>query len=137
MPLTGNELLQLIKANPGKSAKQLAELAGYTTVTKTGQSRVKMLAFQNAVLAANKIRLGAEETEAERGRGGRKASYRIQVQSNGNLLIGSAYTKQMGLRPGTQFEVQPGRKHIKLVQLDGGEEDGAGSENGGPDDEES
>jgi hypothetical protein len=39
------------------------------------------------------------------------------VQSNGNLLIGSAYTKQMGLQPGDEFEITLGRKHIHLKQL--------------------
>ncbi len=33
------------------------------------------------------------------------ASYRISVQSNNNLLIGSAYTKKMGLKPGDEFEI--------------------------------
>ena len=50
--------------------------------------------------------------------GGRSASYRITVQSNGNLLIGSAYTKQMGLKPGDEFEISLGRKHIRLTQID-------------------
>jgi hypothetical protein len=118
----GRELLQLIKQNPGKSAKQLAELAGYTTTTKNGRVRVKMLAFQNAVLAANNISFRPQEIEREEAvRGGRKATYRIQVQQNGNLLIGAAYTRQMGLKPGTEFEIQIGRKHIKLVQIGGGE----------------
>ncbi|UFP95275.1 AbrB family transcriptional regulator [Gloeobacter morelensis] len=116
-PVSGKELLKLIKQNPGKSAKQLAEMAGYTTVTKTGQKRVKMLAFQSAVLEANNIAIKPEQEEVETVRGGRKASYRIQVQQNGNLLIGSAYTRQMGLIPGTEFEIQIGRKHIKLVQV--------------------
>ncbi|MBC8121718.1 MAG: AbrB family transcriptional regulator [Gemmatimonadaceae bacterium] len=115
--VTGKDLLQLIKQNPGKSAKQLAELAGYTTTTKTGQQRVKMLAFQNALLEANNISLRPREEEVDGVRGGRKATYRIQVQQNGNLLIGSAYTRQMGLIPGTEFEIQIGRKHIKLVQV--------------------
>ncbi|BAC88352.1 AbrB family transcriptional regulator [Gloeobacter violaceus] len=117
--VAGKELLQLIKQNPGRSAKQLAEMAGYTTTTKTGQQRVKMLAFQNAVLQANNINLRPVEEEQTNGvRGGRKATYRIQVQQNGNLLIGAAYTRQMGLTPGTTFEIQIGRKHIKLVQVD-------------------
>lgn len=119
-PTQGKELLQLIKQNPAKSAKQLAELAGYTTTTKTGQQRVKMLAFQNAVLQANNISFRAEEEESNGVRGGRKATYQIQVQQNGNLLIGAAYTRQMGLVPGTEFEIQIGRKHIKLVQVDSG-----------------
>jgi hypothetical protein len=116
--VAGKELLQLLKQNPGKSGKQLAELAGYTTTTKTGQQRVKMLAFQNAVLSANNISFKADEEEVSGVRGGRKATYRIQVQQNGNLLIGAAYTRQMGLIPGTDFEIQIGRKHIKLIQGD-------------------
>lgn len=114
--LTGKKLLQAIKQNPGKSAKQLAEIAGYTTQTKTGQQRVKMLAFQNALLEANNITLGPPTEQADDIRGGRKAGFRIQVQQNGNLLIGAAYTRQMGLQPGTEFDIQIGRKHIKLVQ---------------------
>lgn len=117
-PLHGKELLRLLKENQGKSAKQLAEVAGYTTTTKSGQKRVKMLAFQSAVLQANNISLIPQHDESEGVRGGRKASYRIQVQQNGNLLIGTAYTRQMGLKPGTEFVIQIGRKHIKLVQLD-------------------
>ncbi len=120
--IAGKELLQLIKQNSGKSAKQLAEVAGYTTTTKTGQQRVKMLAFQSAVLTANSISFKAAEEEESNGvRGGRKATYKIQVQQNGNLLIGAAYTRQMSLTPGTEFEIQIGRKHIKLVQVDGGD----------------
>jgi len=40
------------------------------------------------------------------------------VQSNGNLLIGSAYTTQLGLKPGDEFEITLGRKHIHLKQLE-------------------
>jgi AbrB-like transcriptional regulator len=117
-PLTGEELLQVIKQNAGMSAKELAELAGYTTTTKTGQQRVKMLAFQGAVLNANRISFGGNDDTPKTGvRGGRKASFQIQVQQNGNLLIGAAYTRKMGLAPGTDFEIQIGRKQIKLIQV--------------------
>lgn len=51
-------------------------------------------------------------------RGGRSASYRLTVQSNGNLLIGSAYTKQLDLKPGDEFEINLGRKHIRLKQVE-------------------
>ena len=57
-------------------------------------------------------------TSNSNGRGGRSASYRISVQSNNNLLIGSAYTKQMGLKAGDEFEITLGKKHIHLKQLD-------------------
>jgi hypothetical protein len=33
------------------------------------------------------------------------------------LLIGAAYTKQMDLKPGDEFEISLGRKHIRLKQL--------------------
>jgi methenyltetrahydromethanopterin cyclohydrolase len=119
-PLTGEELLQLVKQNPGKSARQLAELSGYTTVTRDGQRRVKMLAFQAALLDANRIKIGkSDDRPANGSRGGRKAGYQIQVQQNGNLLIGAAYTRKMGLKPGTVFEIHIGRGQIKLVQVEG------------------
>jgi AbrB-like transcriptional regulator len=76
-----------------------------------------MMAFQNAMLAANNITFNVVEDSGNT-RSGRKASHRIQVQQNGNLLIGAAYTRQMGLIPGTEFEIQIGRKHIKLVQVE-------------------
>ena len=40
------------------------------------------------------------------------------MQSNGNLLIGATYTKQMELAAGDEFLITLGRKHIKLKQLD-------------------
>ena len=45
------------------------------------------------------------------------------MQSNGNLLIGAAYTKQMELAAGDEFLITLGRKHIKLKQVDGEETD--------------
>jgi AbrB-like transcriptional regulator len=65
------------------------------------------------------------DVEANGTRGGRTASFIIQVQKNGNLLVGAAYTREMGLEPGTEFEIILGRKHIKLVkvQKDGEEEE--------------
>lgn len=55
MAITGEELLRLIKENTGAGVKELAEKAGYTTTTKTGKVRVKMLEFQHAVLSASRI----------------------------------------------------------------------------------
>jgi hypothetical protein len=39
------------------------------------------------------------------------------VQINGNLLVGKAYTAQLGLQPGGEFEIKLGRKQIKLIPL--------------------
>ncbi len=75
-----------------------------------------MMKFLNALIDAEGIQL--DSTPSANGRGGRSASYRISVQSNGNLLIGSAYTKQMNLKPGDEFLITLGKKHIRLRQVD-------------------
>ena len=115
-PLKGKALLKKIKETEHLSPEDKAKTCGYYTVTKTGVTRVNMMKFYKALSDAAGIQI--ESTQAGNGRGGRSASYRITVQSNGNLLIGSAYTKQMGLNPGDEFEISLGRKHIKLTQLD-------------------
>lgn len=120
-PLTGEALVTRVKELGSLSKEEKARECGYYTVTKNGIERVNMMKFLNALIDAEGIELDSKQNG--NGRGGRSASYRISVQSNGNLLIGSAYTKQMGLKEGDLFEISLGRKHIKLTQLDY-EEDG-------------
>ncbi|MBE7383989.1 MAG: AbrB family transcriptional regulator [Leptolyngbya sp. SIO1E4] len=120
--LTGQALLQKVKELDDVSKEEKAKACGYYTITKSGVKRVNMMKFMNALLDAEGIQLDSEQST--NGRGGRSASYRITVQSNGNLLIGSTYTQQMGLKPGDEFEISLGRKHIHLKQL-GDEEEGA------------
>ena len=115
-PLAGEELLKTVKELETLSKEQKAKACGYYTTTKAGIERVNMMKFLNALIDAEGIEL--DGTPHANGRGGRSASYRISVQSNGNLLIGSAYTKQMGLKSGDEFEITLGRKHIRLKQLD-------------------
>lgn len=115
-PLIGEELLQKVRELETVSKEEKARACGYYTITKNGIERVNMMKFLNALIDAEGIEL--DSTSNANGRGGRSASYRISVQSNGNLLIGSAYTKQMSLQPGDEFEITLGRKHIRLKQLD-------------------
>ena len=116
-PLTGEALQIKVKELEHLSKEEKARECGYYTVTKNGVERVNMMKFLNALIDAEGIQLDGKQSN--NGRGGRSASYRISVQSNGNLLIGSAYTKQMELHPGDEFEISLGRKHIRLRQLDG------------------
>ena len=116
--LKGKALLKKVKELEHLSREEKAKTCGYYTVTKKGVTRVNMMKFLNALIEAEGIQI--DSTQSGNGRGGRSASYRITVQSNGNLLIGSAYTKQMGLNPGDEFEISLGRKHIRLTQLDNG-----------------
>ena len=118
--LRGKALLKKVKELEHLSREEKAKTCGYYTVTKNGVTRVNMMKFLNALIEAEGIQI--DSTQTGNGRGGRSASYRITVQSNGNLLIGSAYTKQMGLQPGDEFEISLGRKHIKLKQLDNEED---------------
>lgn len=114
-PLTGEQLLDKVKELGNLSKEEKAKACGYYTRTKNDVERVNMMKFLNALIDAEGIRL--DSTSNGTGRGGRSASYRISVQSNGNLLIGSAYTSKMGLEPGDEFEITLGRKHIHLKQV--------------------
>jgi len=116
-PLTGEALLQKVKELGNLSREEKAKACGYYTETKNGVQRVNMMKFLNALMDAEGIHLDSNGNG--RGRGGRSASYKISVQSNGNLLIGAAYTKKMGLKPGDEFEITLGRKHIHLKQVSG------------------
>ena len=114
-PLVGSTLIDKVKELGSLSKEEKAKECGYYTVTKNGVERVNMMKFLNALIDAEGIEL--DSTSNGQGRGGRSASYRISVQSNGNLLIGSAYTKKMGLKQGDEFEITLGRKHIHLRQI--------------------
>jgi hypothetical protein len=114
-PLTGEALLKKVEQLKQLSKEEKARQCGYFTTTAAGAQRVSTMKFQNAILDAMGMELDGKGEGS--GRGGRSASYRISVQSNGNLLIGAAYTKQMELKPGDEFEITLGRKHIKLKQV--------------------
>ncbi|MBP0013772.1 AbrB family transcriptional regulator [Roseofilum reptotaenium CS-1145] len=116
-PLVGQELVDKVKELDHLSKEEKAKACGYCTFTKGGVERVNMMKFLNALIDAEGIELDGKSSS--NGRGGRSASYRITVQSNGNLLIGAAYTKQMNLQQGDEFEISLGRKHIHLKQIGG------------------
>lgn len=120
-PLTGEELVNKVKELGSLSKDEKAKACGYYTLTKNGIERVNMMKFLKALISAEGIVLDGSGNG--NGRGGRSASYRITVQSNGNLLIGSAYTRKMGLNPGDEFEITLGRKHIHLKPLNGSDDD--------------
>lgn len=114
-PLAGQELLDKIEELGDLPKEEKAKVCGYVTSTKKGLPRVNMMKFYNALMEAKDIDLDSSANGL--GRGGRSASYRISVQSNGNLLIGAAYTKKMNLNVGDEFEITLGRKHIHLKQV--------------------
>jgi hypothetical protein len=82
--------------------------------------------FYRALVEAKGYRL--PETPGGGGAGGgskgRQAEFRTRVHGNGNLLIGQAYTRRLGLVPGQEFRIQLHAEtgSIWLVALDGSEE---------------
>ena len=114
-PLTGKALLQKVKELSSLPRRERAKRCGYYSVSKDGQTRVNLTEFYNAVLSATGIPL--EPGGAKDGRG-REPTFRVSVHKNGQIVIGAAYTEQMGLKPGDEFEIKLGYKHIKLQQLD-------------------
>ena len=113
--LTGKELQKKIAQMKGANKKEIAKACGYVTTTKDGQERVSLMAFYNALLEAE----GMSFEAASEGNGrGRSATYRVSVHKNGNLLIGAAYTKEMGLETGDEFEIKLGRKVISLTRVE-------------------
>ena len=115
-PLVGEDLIRKVKELEHLSKEDKAKACGYYTTTKNGIERVSMMKFLNALIDAEGIELDSHSEI--RGRGGRSANYRVSVQSNGNLLIGSAYTEKMGCQTGDEFEITLGRRHIHLKKIE-------------------
>lgn len=117
--LTGKALLQKLKEIEHLSRREKARECGYITLTKSGEVRVSSGEFLSALLEAKGISL---DTGNERSGRGREATYRVSVHQNGQILIGQAYTQKMGLKPGDEFEIKLGYKHIHLAQAGGEDE---------------
>jgi hypothetical protein len=120
--LTGPELLAKVKEMGDVSKSDLVRACGYLSTKKDGNERLNFTAFYEALLEAKGLSLG-EGGGKGRGKGGRKLSYTTKVQFNGNLLVGKAYTAQLGLQPGDEFEIKLGRKQIQLIPLGGADEE--------------
>lgn len=108
-------MLTKVKELGNVSKSEVVRGCGYVSVKKDGSERLNFTAFYNALLEAKGISVGTEGKDG--GSRGRKLSYATKVQFNGNLLIGKAYTVQLGLEPGDEFEIKLGRKQIKLIPL--------------------
>lgn len=113
-PLTGKALLQKAKELDHLPRREKAKSCGYYTVTKNKQVRVNLADFLGALLEAKGVNLDLETGKDGRGR---EPTYRVSVHKNGQIVIGSTYTAEMGLKPGDEFEIKLGYKHIHLIQI--------------------
>ena len=113
-PLTGKTLLAKVKELSNLPRRERAKQCGYYTVTKNSQVRVNLTDFYDALLSARGIPLSPEAPKDGRDR---EPTYRVSVHQNGQIVIGATYTKAMNLKPGDEFEIRLGYKHIHLIQL--------------------
>jgi hypothetical protein len=113
-PLTGKALLQKVKELAHLAKRETAQQCGYVKISTSGGVRTDLSGFYDAVLSAKGVKLDESSRETR----GKVATYKATVHKNGQLLIGSAYTKGMGLKEGDIFTIKLGYKHIHLIQED-------------------
>lgn len=117
--LEGKALLDKARSLSNRPEDQIARACGY--VGPSG--RVLKKSFYRALVSAKGYSLPS--TSSSGTSKGRQAEFRTRVHGNGNLLIGQAYTRRMGLNPGQEFRIELHREtgSILLVPLSGDEGD--------------
>ena len=111
--LEGKELLEKAKLLSKQSEDEIAKGCGY--VGPSG--RVLRKSFYRALLEAKGYKLGnVQGRGGNRASRGRQAEFKTKVHGNGNLLIGHAYTKKLGLEPGQEFKIDL-KKESKIIYL--------------------
>jgi len=127
-PMVGDELLTFVKKNTQLGKTELALATGYTSQTKTGETRARITAMLDALTEASGIHIGA--TNNKKGVAGRSLSYKARVQGNGNIILGKAYGAVLGLAVGEEFEIKLNKNShtIRLVPTSMTEEEAQAEE---------
>ena len=112
--LVGKELLEKSKLLSKKSEDAIARGCGY--VGPSG--RVLRKSFYRALIEAKGYKLSNSGSvkAGNRSSRGRQAEFKTKVHGNGNLLIGHAYTKILGLEPGKEYKIDL-KKDSKIISL--------------------
>ena len=112
--LVGKELLEKSKLLSKKSEDEIARGCGY--VGPSG--RVLRKSFYRALIEAKGYKLNNSNSpkNGNRSTRGRQAEFKTKVHGNGNLLIGHAYTKKLGLEPGQEYKIDL-KKDSKVISL--------------------
>jgi hypothetical protein len=116
--LEGQALLEKARSLSNRPEDQIARACGY--VGPSG--RILKKSFYRALVLAKGYKLPAGVATSA-GSKGRQAEFRTRVHGNGNLLIGQAYTRRMGLEPGQEFRIELHHEtgSIWLMPMDGSE----------------
>jgi hypothetical protein len=114
--LTGAELIAKVDSLPeaSKAVKfslsDLVRAAGYVSTKKDGTERLNFTAFYEALLKARGQKLPAgSDTPAPR-----QLSYQTTVLSHGGVLVGNAYLRGLGLKPGQKAQILVGDDQVVL-----------------------
>ncbi|MCY4055901.1 MAG: valine--tRNA ligase [Cyanobacteria bacterium MAG CAR4_bin_6] len=110
--LQHTELLNKVHELAGASKTEVIRACGYVTTTKSGRSRLNVTAFYEALLQAKGVRIGGNP------KGGRRLGFAGRIQGNGNLVIGKAYTRQLGLAPGDRLAIRIRDGQVMLTVMD-------------------
>ena len=100
--LVGNELLDKARSLSNRPEDEIARGCGY--VGPSG--RVLRKSFYRALVEAKGYKIPSSSSGGSGGSRGRQAEFRTRVHGNGNLLIGHAYTRRLGLEPGQEFKIE-------------------------------
>ncbi len=119
-PLKGKALLQKFEELGHLSKRERAQACGYYTLTKDDRIQANLADLYDALLEAKGVSLNPSGLKDGRGR---EPTYRVSVHKNGQIVIGSTYTQEMGLKPGDEFEIKLGYKHIRLIQIEHSRDD--------------
>ncbi len=130
--LVGQELLDKARALSNRREDEIARGCGY--VGPSG--RVLKKSFYRALVEAKGYALPSASGSSGGGSRGRQAEFRTRVHGNGNLLIGHAYTRRLGLEPGQEFKIELHKESgsIWLLPLDDEKDTDQEAEASSPDD---
>ena len=112
--LVGKELLDKARSLSNRPEDEIAKGCGY--VGPSG--RVLRKSFYRALVEAKgyKLRSNRPGRAGNRSSRGRQAEFKTKVHGNGNLLIGHAYTKKLGIEPGKEYKIDL-KKDTKIISL--------------------
>ena len=112
--LVGKELLEKSKLLSKKSEDEIAKACGYVSP----KGRVQRKSFYRALIEAKGYKSGNSGYRklVKKNSRGRQTEFKTKVHGNGNLLIGRAYTKKLGLEPGQEFKINI-KKDSKAIYL--------------------
>ena len=118
--LVGKELLDKARSLSNRPEDDIARGCGYVGPSGRLLKKSFYRALVEAKAESQGWQLPKSSTANASGVRGRQAEFRTRVHGNGNLLIGHAYTRRLGLEPGQEFriELEEDSGAILLHQLD-------------------